>query len=143
MLTGLGVTARAGETIELPAKDAVISGNGHAHLKDAAIPEIAGWDSTNSIVTWKISEVPKGTYKVIAVYSCDDMNAGSKLAVTVGNQHADFVVESTTTWMNYKEADLGPVMIRRPGPVDVTVRITDKPHRFGINLRALKLVPAY
>jgi hypothetical protein len=136
------VPARGAETLRFDAKDANITAAGSIRFEEKPdYRNIGCWDNTNAVVRWQAAEIPKGTYRVLIVYACARENPGSHFEVVVGSQRANFVVTSTGGWTEFKEADLGPIIIRKGGPADVTARVTRIARRWGINLRAIRLVP--
>lgn len=135
--------AEQARSIEFLAKDAKLTSAGG--IKFEARPDqqnIGAWNNTNAVVSWSAAEIPKGTYRVIAVFACNGDHPGSEFEVTVGSQRAAFTVTSTGGWTKFQEADLGPVMIRKAGPAEINARVTRITRLYGINLRAIKLVPA-
>ena len=134
--------AQNSTSLVFEAKDAKVAGGGKAKFESGPDQQNIGiWESTNTAVSWTCPSLPKGTYRVFAVYSCTGLEAGSEFEVTVGNQRASFTVPATGGWLNYKEADLGPVIIRKPAAVEITCRVTRIARQYGINLRSIKLVP--
>lgn len=140
----LATAALAGEKapVVFNVRDAALSGGGWLKREERdGIQNIGVWNTTNALVTWTNVSLARGTWRVVALYSCSPENAGSDFEVAVGNQRAAFTVPRTRGWGNYVEADLGPVIIRKPEPVSITARVTRVAQQFGINLRAVKLVP--
>lgn len=134
--------AESAAALAFAARDAKVEGAGSAKFETNPDQQNIGvWDSTNTVIRWTAAAVAKGTYRVRVVLSCAPESAGSDYEVTVGNQRANGVVPATGGWTRYEEADLGPVVLRKAGPVDVALRVTRIQRRFAINVRAVKLVP--
>ena len=137
--------ARAGDpagTIVLPARDATLeAGDGTMQFHGKERGVIGHWNSTNSVAAWKVTVPAKATYRVILTIACDVTNAGSEVSVEMGGQRATGVVPDTGGWGVMKDQDLGPVLLRKPGEYELTVRATKRPHSAVMNLKAVKLVP--
>ena len=102
---------------------------------------IGHWNSTNSVARWKVTVPAKATYRVILTIGCDGNNAGSEVVVEMGGQRATGVVPNTGGWSTMQDQDLGPILLRKPGDYELTVRATKRPHSAVMNLKAVKLVP--
>lgn len=137
------LAARAADPLEFHAKDAKITAAGSLikYEAGAEFRNIGGWNNTNGFATWSAPEIPKGIYRVVISYACAGDNPGSQLEISVGSQRANFTVTPTSSWTDFKEMDLGPVIIRKAGPAEITARITRVARRWAINLRTVKLVP--
>lgn len=136
------LAAGAAAPFEFHAKDAKIAAAGSIRFEEKpGFQNIGAWNNTNAVVRWNAAELPKGTYRVRIVFACANDNPGSAFEVNVGGQRANFTVLPTGGWTVFQEADLGPVIIRKTGPAEVTARITRIPHRWAINLRTIRLEP--
>ena len=60
----------------------------------------------------------------------------------IGHWDATGFVPATGDFQKFAELDLGPLMVRKPGKIDVTVQVTRIERKDAMNLRAVKLVPA-
>ena len=104
----------ASAVLEFKARDAKIGGDGKAAYEDGPGQDNIGrWNSTNTTVTWKFDLPQRGTFRVLAVYSCAAEAAGTEFEVTVGGQRANGVTASTGGWKSFAEIDLGPVILRK------------------------------
>ena len=136
-----GTVFAAGDsrTIVLDTKDAKVES--HRAYFDAGTRHcVRDWKDTNTIVRWKFDVPAKGAYRVLLTYACPQNIAGSEIEVSVGPQHANATTQSTGDWDTFKEFDLGPVLLRKPGPCELSVKAT---RAAGINvfdLRTVKLV---
>lgn len=129
-------------TLVFKARDAIIEGGGRARFENGPAQQNIGvWDSTSTVIRWTNAVAAKGTFRVKLVYSCSDNDAGSSFEVSVGSQRATGVTSGTHGWTNFVELDLGPVILRKPGLVEVSFRVTKIVKRWGINVRELRLVP--
>lgn len=127
--------------IVLAARDAKIGGDHQAVYEGGTERDNIGiWRTTNATAVWKFDLPERGAYRVIVVYSCDDNGAGNTFEITVGGQHANGVTASTHGWTKYVELDLGPVILRKPGPMELTARPTRILRTFAMNIQAVRLV---
>ena len=102
---------------------------------------IRDWKNTNIVARWNFDVPAKGAYRVLLTYACPTNLFGSEIEVTVGSQRAGGFTESTGTWITFKEFDLGPLLLRKPGTTEVAVKITRILNKSGAwDLRTVKLV---
>lgn len=138
-LAARGQTTNA--TIELLARDAVIGGGGPTkYFANAAQDCIGHWTSTNATATWPFDLKERGTFRVVALISRENGVSDSDFVVEVGDQRAGGTIKGTGGWFTFQEFDLGPVILRKPGPVKVVVRLTTTPRSGAMNLRAVRLI---
>lgn len=129
-------------TVVLAAKDAKLSGDpGLRYQSDPARLCIGHWTNLAGVVTWTFNAPEKRTYRVVVSAACVAPEAGSEFEVAVGSQVARGKAPATPGWGDFVDIDLGPVMVRKPGEVAVTVRGLSIAKRSVLNLRAVKLVP--
>lgn len=129
-------------TVVLAAKDAKLSGDGMMRYQPETNRQCIGhWNSTTGTIAWTFHAPAKQTYRVVVVAACVTPEAGSEFEVAVGTQIARGKGPDTGAWGNFVDVDLGPVMVRKPGEVAVTIRGTKIAKRAVMNLRAIKLVP--
>jgi hypothetical protein len=138
----LRLLAAAGDVIALDSKNARIEDrDGSAKYEDIANRRCVGfWHGTNVVVTWKFDVPEKGAYRVIVVYAALVPEPGSEIEVNVANQRANGLAKPTKDWGKFEELDLGPVLLRKTGPAEVTVKVTRMSGGHGLNLRAIRLV---
>lgn len=132
------------ETILLHASNATIqAGGGTAKFEPGANRQCVGfWNTTNTVVSWKTRVPAKATYRVVVVYASLASQPGSDVELTIGSQRANGLAKPTGDWGKFVELDLGPVLIRRPGELEVSARATRMGGGGGAwNLRAVRLVP--
>lgn len=139
----LGFEASAADTIMLKARDAVVGGDGQGKYEAGPARDCIGfWHSTNTTVSWSFDLTNRGTYRVLMVYSTGPKLGGGAFEVNVGGQRADGSAIDTGDWGCFMELDLGPVMLRKPGRLELVVRPTRLVNnRHVMNLRGVKLVP--
>ena len=132
-------TLRA-ESIELRARDAVLAGGGPTrYFTNSAHDCIGHWTTTNVTATWSFALKERGTYRVVAVVAHEDGGSAARFTVEVGDQRANGVIPRTGGWFRFTELDLGPVILRRPGTVQVVVHVDFLKGGGAMNLRAIRL----
>lgn len=125
---------------ELPAAKAKIAG-GARYDGGEAFRCIRYWGSTNVTATWKTEVPAKGTWRVFVTYACPKDLAGSEFEMSLGDQKVNGTTVSTGGWETFKEMDLGPVIFRKPGKIDVVLRVTRMRKSSCWDLRAVRLAP--
>jgi hypothetical protein len=140
LLSTLGVHAATGTVIRFRAVDATVSGGPKLENK-GGITNVGHWMSIDGLVQWKTNLPARGTYRVIAMVACEARSEGAEIVVDVGPQRANAVIPSTGSWDRFIALDLGPVILRQPGELPVTVRALRKPRYAVMNLREIRLVP--
>lgn len=129
-------------TIFLAAKAATLSGGGTIRFQGETNRICIGhWNGTSNTVSWTFRVPEKKTYRLFITFSCDNGQAGSKFEVAIANQIVGGTVSGTGNWGKFEEMDLGPVMLRKPGEVELVIRPTRVARNAVMNLRQVKLVP--
>lgn len=140
LLFVFGAHAATGDVIRCRAAAAAVSGGLKVEGKSGA-PNVGYWLSIDGVVQWKTNLPARGTFRVVATLACPADSAGAEFVVDVGTQRANGTVPATGSWTNYTDLDLGPVILRQPGPIDIVVRAIRRPHYAVMNLREIRLVP--
>lgn len=140
LLSVLGARAVTGEAVRCRAAEATVSGGTRIEVKGGST-NIGYWLSIDGVVQWKTSVPSRGAYRVVLSLACASDSGGAEFVVDVGTQRANGTVPVTGSWTNYVDLDLGPVILRQAGPIDVVVRAIRKPKYAVMNLRELRLVP--
>ncbi|HEY4329611.1 MAG TPA: hypothetical protein VGN88_07735 [Phycisphaerae bacterium] len=113
-----------------------------ARLEWTADEEHVGyWDNSSTFFQWALKNVKPGKYKIEALYSLDPGFAGSTIAVEMAGQAFTKKLAATKDWNDYRPLDLGTVSVERPEDLTLTVKATDKPMRYVMNLKKLILTP--
>jgi alpha-D-xyloside xylohydrolase len=126
--------------IIMPARDAVISGT-TARLENES-RNIGTWSDVNDHVQWTAPAQKAGRYRLQMVYSSDPGEAGSTLEVSVGDKKFTVTPPATQNWLNYQTIDIGEILIDKPSPIPIIVRVANKPKSFVINIESIILEPA-
>lgn len=145
-LISLAATAFAADppgTILLTAKSVIRSGwaEGSPSWNNAGV--IGHWDKTNKVSTWKVTISERKTFRIFLESSCDDSNAGSTFELSIGGQIIRGTQESTGAFNTPRITDLGPILIRKPGDLELVVRPIKITRSALMNLKSVKLVPEH
>jgi hypothetical protein len=111
---------QAADEIVLLAKDAKIDGPSARY--DPVAKAIRYWGGTNVVVSWSIQIPAKGTYRVFMQYASPRQAEEGQIAI--GDLKTRFLTVSTGAWGNYAEQDIGPVLLRKPGSAEFSLRFT-------------------
>ena len=137
VLLACACSARAaGDEIVLEGRDATVTGDARY---TASTDDVGYWRSTNVVVSWIANIERAGAYRVLITIACDRGSAGAPFDVRVGSQKANGASSDTGGWEKYKEFDLGPVILRRPGKIPVEVQLA-RHYGNGMNVRKVRLV---
>lgn len=122
MCVGLcgALCAQASEEIVLLAKDAKIDGPTAKY--DPAAKAIRYWGSTNVIVSWSVQLPARGSYRIFMTYAAPKPATEGELSI--GELRTKFLPVSTGGWGKYSEQDIGPVLLRKPGSVELSLQLT-------------------
>jgi hypothetical protein len=144
LLVFCGVTAVASAADEpkeilLPTSQAKIEGK--ARYDDAPSQKcVRYWDGTNIVLRWSINVPARAAYRVFVTYAAPDGATGNEAEVAVGNQIAKFQLKGSGGWGMFAEQDIGPVLLRTPGPAELSVKITKRKGP-AWDFRSVRLVP--
>ena len=129
------------ETLAFSAPTATIVGS-HAQLANTAREEYIGyWTDTDTFVEWPLKHVRPGTYRVQAVYSLDPQYPLSTIAVSAGGAALTARLASTTNWDDYRALYLGTIKVAAGTDGMLTVKATNKPMKYVMNLQSVILTP--
>lgn len=126
--------------IFLPAKDAKIEGPDVRYDDGADYKCMRAWKSTNVVLTWSFNIPAKAAYRIFVTYAAPNDANGCEAEIATGGQVARFFVQPTGDWKKFAERDLGPILLRKPGPAELTVRVTRKVGGSVWDFRSLRLV---
>ncbi len=127
--------------ILLPTKDAKMEGPDVRYDDGAEYKCIRSWKSTNVVLTWSFNVPAKAAYRIFVTYAAPNDANGSEAEIATGGQVARFFLQPTGDWRKFVERDLGPILLRKPGPAELTVRVTRKAGGSVWDFRSLRLVP--
>jgi len=101
--------------------------------------DIGGWSDLTALVYWTASVPQAGIYQVTLNYAVEAGNAGSTIAVHLGDRTLTATLAATRGWQDYTILPLGDIRIDRPGDITVSVNATARPHDYVMNLRSITL----
>ena len=127
--------------IVLPAQAAKLEGRDAIYDDAAAYKCIRHWKNTNIVARWSFDVPAKAAYRVFVTYACPPELSGSEIEIMAGTQRATGQVQSTGAWNTYKEFDLGPVILRKTGPLEFVLRVARIPRGSAWDLKGVRLVP--
>lgn len=141
VFAALCVRAAEGDVV-LEAVNGKVEAAGSGARYEAGLDRrcIGYWKSTNVTVSWRFELKERATYRVILVYATLAPEPGPEVEVLVGSQKANGFAKPTGDWGKFVELDLGPVLVRKPGTVEVVARVTRMVGVNAVNLRAVRLV---
>ena len=128
-------------SVNLEAIDAKIVGM-NAQLEGDEQKNIGFWKDRDTSLNWTADMEKPGKYRVEMNYSLTPGAAGSKIAVSVGDQVLKARPAAGKNWTDYKTGDIGEVDIDKPGNIPVSVKPLSIANTYVINLRSIVLVPA-
>lgn len=135
-----GAADGSGEIL-LPSKAAALEGPDAKYDDGAEFKCIRNWKSTNVVLRWSFDVPAKAAYRVYVTYAAPNDATGCEAELATGNQVAKFMVKTTGDWRKFVETDLGPILLRKPGPAELTIRVTRKMGGSVWDFRSLRLVP--
>lgn len=127
--------------IVLPAKTAALNGKEAIYDDAPGYKCIRHWKNTNITASWKFEVPKKAAYRVFMTYACPPDLIGSEIEITAGTQRATGIVQSSGGWNRYKEFDLGPLIFRKTGPLEIVIRATRINRGTAWDLQSMRLVP--
>lgn len=144
ILLGVFCTLRAyaamGDILLEAVNAKVDAAGGGAKYETASDRRCIGfWKSTNVTVRWSVEVPQRATYRVIFIYATIAADA-PEVEVAVGSQKANGFAKPSGDWGKFLEVDLGPVLVRKPGTVEVVARVTRMVGGNAVNLRGVRLV---
>ena len=139
-----GESARAGSDgiISATPEKAQITGStlrveslqGHSNL--------GYWTNASDTVSWQIRVPKKGKYKVVALLSCADDNAGSVATLSIGTEISeDFNVAGTAGWQQYEKQTVINKCELPEGVHTMTLSCKKLANLGVFNLRDIRLIP--
>ncbi len=132
----IGLCAGCGpQQVALDAGSATLHGDLKYSVADKVL---CYWSSLDQSVTW-IANVPApGEYELSITYSCPIGDAGSEVAITIGDKVLAKTVNGSSGWDNYITETVGRVLLNA-GEQEVKVTPTKKPGSWIMNMRQIIL----
>jgi len=134
-LPAAATTDGAADAAVLAAGDADIQGGATYY---AFLDFIGSWTDPQAALTWRLTAEQAGEPEVVLTYACAP-GAGGDFVLTIGGRRLTGTTESTGSWYEYRQLNLGRVPIAR-GTHTVTLRAGPF-KQAPMNLRAITLAP--
>lgn len=142
LCAGAAGAGEPGGVIVLAAREATLTGGGPIQYQPATNRDCIGhWNGTSNTVGWVFEAPERRTYRIIVSLACVRGQEGSTFEVEAAGQTAAGTVVATGDWGVFTNLDVGPLMIRKPGRVELVVRPKTVARAAVMNLRAVRLVP--
>lgn len=139
---GAAGAGEPGGDIVLAARAATLTGGGLIQYQSATNRDCIGhWNGTSNTVGWTFDAPERRTYRVVLNLACVRGQEGSTFEVEAAGQTAAGTVVATGDWGVFTNVDVGPLMIRKPGRVELVVRPKTVARAAVMNLREVRLVP--
>ena len=128
-------------SVTLAALEADIrnAGGAEARIEASAdnVPNVGYWTDSRTVVSWRFRIERPGIFEVVAELAAE---AGSRFAVTAGDQTLAAEVPATGGYGVYRRIVLGRLSVARPGEIELAIR-PDGVNWRPINLRSVTLRP--
>lgn len=105
--------------ITLLAKDASITSKQRMYHPGQEDATIQSWHRLTDSISWT-RHLNKGNY-LVSLYGAEP-HFGGVIGITIGNQHQATLIDSTSSWTDFKEYELGTVHISESGETPITLR---------------------
>lgn len=98
------------------------------------------WLDPAEFASWPIAGQRAGKYRVVAELGCKNESAGAMASIECGASRAEFKVEGTGGWQDYRTVTLGTIEIPAGNSV-ISLRASSKPGEAVMNVRSIRLEP--
>jgi acetyl esterase/lipase len=136
------VSAAADGTVVLPAHEAVTHGEKLMYEPEPHKNTVGYWVNPKDWVEWHFYTETPGKFALHVLQGCGKGHGGSEVAVQLGNQTVDFVVEDTGHFQNFKDREVGRLEIAKPGIYTLKIVPKKKAKVAIMDVRQVRLVPA-
>lgn len=138
---GVPITQEASGVVTLAASNAIT----HSVLmryEPATNKNCLGyWANVNDWAEWKFALARPGEYEVEVWQGCGKGQGGSDVAVEVGEQRFEFVVEDTGHFQNFVPRKIGRVSFKSAGNYSLVVKPKRKQAGAVMDIRQVRLLP--
>ncbi|MDP6442825.1 MAG: alpha/beta hydrolase fold domain-containing protein [Pirellulaceae bacterium] len=128
--------------IVLPAHQAVAHGELLRYEPQPHKNTVGYWARETDWVEWTVFVEQPGSFQVEILQGCGKGQGGRQLAVSVGKEAVEFIVEDTGHFQNFKPRNIGAVEIATPGIVKLRIRPRKKAKNAVMDVRRVRLIPA-
>ena len=102
---------------------------------------IGRWTNPEDQVSWNLAVSQPGRYRMRVRYAANPAWAGRKYLVELGDQRVAHAVEATGDWYQYRDFQLGTVILAKTGPLKVAIRPAEAGREPLMFLESLTLEP--
>ncbi len=99
------------------------------------------WTNTDTFLQWDVKNLRPGAYLVQVYYSLDPQFPGSTIAVSLAGQTFSKKLDATKNWDDYQSLEIGTIRIAAASDATLTLKATDKPKTYVLNLKHIALYP--
>jgi hypothetical protein len=99
------------------------------------------WVNPQDWAEWKFNVTRPGTFDIHLWQGCGTGSGGSEITIVTAGQTADFTVEETGGFQNFKERVVGRVTFEKAGPQSLELRARKKPGLAVMDVRLIVLTP--
>ena len=138
---GEPVVQGADGVVEVDASAATVHSTLMQYERKAKKLCLGYWANPKDWASWEIPIGKPGKFMVELTQGCGAGHGGSEVAVRIGGQTLQFVVDDTGGFQNWKVRELGEVTLDKPGDYTLEVRPLNKKGVAVMDIRRLRLVP--
>jgi acetyl esterase/lipase len=135
------VSAASDGAVVLAAHDAVTTGELLRYEPQPHKNTVGYWANEKDWVRWQFYLDQPGKFDLHVLQGCGKGQGGSEVAVTVGKQSVDFIVEDTGHFQNFKDRVIGSVELDAPGVYALDIRVKKKAANAVMDIRQVRLAP--
>lgn len=123
----------------LHAKDAIVHGKLLRYEPQPHKNTVGYWANENDWCEWKLNLQSPGKFKVSLLQGCGKGQGGSDVKLSVSDQVLNFIVEETGHFQNFKEREIGTVIIDKAGTVSLQLKVQQKARNAVMDVRQIRL----
>jgi lysophospholipase L1-like esterase len=136
------VIAACGQDILLNASQAIVHGDTLRYDPQTNKNCLGYWTNPEDWAEWKFAVEKPGAYELEVWQGCGKGNGGSDVAVEVGGQNFDFVVDETGHFQSFIPRKLGRVHFGKAGEFTLSLKPQNKKAAAVMDIRQVKLIRA-
>ncbi len=136
------VAAADDGSVTLAAHDAVTHGELLRYEPQPHKYTVGYWAKQDDWCEWHFTIARPGRFDVHVLQGCGKGQGGSEVAVTVGDQRVQFIVEDTGHFQDFKDRIVGSITLAEPGRYTLQIRPVSKAANAVMDVRQVRLVPA-
>jgi hypothetical protein len=133
------VVSATDAAITLAAHDAVVSGKLLRYEPQPHKNTLGYWANEKDFCEWSFYTDRPGRYDVNVLQGCGKGQGGSRVAVRLGDEQVEFVVEDTGHFQNFKERNVGSLTIGAAGVYTLRIQPISKAANAVMDVRRVRL----